>query len=63
MWDCLEAMPHSSFSKTFSHPSLGEFTLDCEVFLVIGTDLRMIVFTAEPGTRDAAKLDLLSRRR
>jgi transcriptional regulator with XRE-family HTH domain len=63
MWNRFEAMPHSSFNKTFSHPSLGDITLDCEVLSVVGSDLRMIVFTAEPGTRDAVNLDVLSGRR
>ena len=63
MWNRFEATPHSSFNKTFSHPRLGDITLDCEVLSVVGSDLRMIVFTAEPGTRDAANLDLLSGRR
>jgi transcriptional regulator with XRE-family HTH domain len=60
MWNRFEAMPHVSFSKTFNHPSLGDITLDCEVLSVIGSDLRMIVFTAEPGSGDAANLDALA---
>jgi transcriptional regulator with XRE-family HTH domain len=61
LWNRFEATPHSSFSKTITHPSLGDITLDCEVLSVIESDLRIIVFTAEPGTSDAAKLDLLGR--
>jgi transcriptional regulator with XRE-family HTH domain len=60
LWNRFEAVPHASFSKTLTHPSVGDITLDCEVLSVIGGDLRIIVFTAEPGTSDAAKLDLLS---
>jgi hypothetical protein len=46
-------------SKTTTHPSVGDLTLDCEVLTVTGSDLRIIVFTAAPGTGDAANLDLL----
>jgi transcriptional regulator with XRE-family HTH domain len=60
LWDRFEAIPRSSSSKTTTHPSVGDITLDCEVLSVIGSDLRIIVFTATPGTRDAANLDLLS---
>lgn len=59
LWNRFEAAPRSSTRKTVAHPTLGEITLDCEVLTVTGSDLRIIVFTAEPGTSDAANLDLL----
>ncbi len=58
-WNRFEAEPPSSTRKTVAHPTLGEITLDCEVLTVTGSDLRIIVFTAAPGTSDAANLDLL----
>jgi len=60
LWNRFEAIGHSSFSKTFVHPSLGDIRLDCAVLSVIGSDLRIIVFTAEPGSSDAANLNVLS---
>jgi hypothetical protein len=59
LWNHFEAVPRSSARKTTTHPSVGDFTLDCEVLTVAGSDLRIIVFTAAPGTSDAANLDLL----
>jgi hypothetical protein len=46
--------------KTFRHPEVGDITLDCDVLAVEGSDLRLIVYTAEPGSRDADSLALLS---
>jgi transcriptional regulator with XRE-family HTH domain len=59
LWNRFEANPRSSARKTIAHPTLGVITLDCEVLTVTGSDLRIIVFTAAPGTADAANLDLL----
>ncbi|MGW3569603.1 MmyB family transcriptional regulator [Streptomyces sp. NPDC000941] len=40
-------------------PEIGEITLDCDVLLVPGEDLRVVTYTAAAGSRDAGKLDLL----
>jgi transcriptional regulator with XRE-family HTH domain len=45
--------------KTIVHPELGPITLDCDVLTVAGTDLRLVVYTADPASPDAEKLDLL----
>jgi transcriptional regulator with XRE-family HTH domain len=45
--------------KTIVHPELGPITLDCDVLTVAGTDLRLVVYTADPASPDAGKLDLL----
>ncbi|MBB6037627.1 helix-turn-helix transcriptional regulator [Phytomonospora endophytica] len=42
--------------KTIDHPEVGELRLDCDVLSPVGCDLRIIVYTAEPGTRDAGRL-------
>jgi DNA-binding XRE family transcriptional regulator len=59
IWNRFEAGPRSSTCKTIAHPTLGEIVLDCEVLTVTGSDLRIIVFTAAPGTSDAANLGVL----
>ena len=41
------------------HPLVGEVTLDCDVLTVIGTDLRIVAYTAESGTEDASRFDLV----
>lgn len=45
--------------KTITHPELGSITLDCDVLTVAGTDLRVIVYTTDPASPDAEKLELL----
>ncbi|MEU8210363.1 helix-turn-helix transcriptional regulator [Micromonospora sp. NPDC049044] len=45
--------------KTISHPQLGDITLDCDVLTVPGVDLRIVTYTAAPGTSGADQLDLL----
>ncbi|MDH6523161.1 hypothetical protein M2163_000333 [Streptomyces sp. SAI-135] len=42
--------------KTISHPELGDVTLD---LTVPGVDLRIVTYTAAPGTSGADQLDLL----
>ncbi|WP_413755232.1 helix-turn-helix domain-containing protein [Streptomyces sp. MMBL 11-3] len=45
--------------KTIGHPELGDVTLDCDVLTVPGVDLRIVTYTAAPGTRGADQLDLM----
>jgi transcriptional regulator with XRE-family HTH domain len=59
LWERFEVAPQVSGRKTIEHPDLGPVTLDCEVLHVQASDLRLVVYTAEPGTPDAAALDLL----
>jgi transcriptional regulator with XRE-family HTH domain len=46
--------------KTFDHPTVGLVTLDCDMLQVGDGGLRLIVFTAPPGSADANALALLS---
>lgn len=51
--------PDTGGAKTIQHPEVGPITLNCDVLSVTGTDLRMIVYTADPTGPDAEKLDLI----
>ena len=51
---------HERDRKTIHHPELGPVTVDCDVLAVIGSDLRVVAFTAAPGSEDADKLRLLA---
>lgn len=51
----------ASTRKTFTHPVAGRFTVECDVFSVSDGDLRMVVWTATPGTQNARALELLGR--
>jgi transcriptional regulator with XRE-family HTH domain len=60
LWDA-EAPPSladPSRRKTIDHPAVGPITLDCDTLLVAHDDLRISVYTAEPGTEDADRLAL-----
>ncbi|MGX6605969.1 helix-turn-helix transcriptional regulator [Micromonosporaceae bacterium Da 78-11] len=44
--------------KTVEHPAVGRITLDCDTLIVAADDLRITVYTAEPGSEDADRLAL-----
>lgn len=51
---------YSSERKIIDHPELGALELDCDVLSVHESDLRVIVFSAAPGSVAAAQLRLLA---
>ncbi len=59
LWAEATFVEHRSEAKTFVHPLVGPITLDCDVFSVVGTDLRIVTYTAVPGSEDASRFDLL----
>ncbi|MDX3188053.1 helix-turn-helix transcriptional regulator [Streptomyces sp. MN03-5084-2B] len=59
LWEAGAVGQHESARKTIDHPDVGSLTLDCDVLSVAGCDLRMMVYTAEPGTDAADRLALL----
>jgi transcriptional regulator with XRE-family HTH domain len=46
--------------KIIDHPQIGALTVDCDVLMVTGNDLRIMVYSVEPGTEDAERFALLS---
>ena len=50
--------PDPSKRKVVDHPAVGRITLDCDTLVVAMDDLRITVYTAEPGTVDAERLAL-----
>lgn len=60
LWDAGELRPHEPRSrhKIIDHPQVGPIGLDCDTLVVAGDDLRVMVYTAEPDTEDAARLSL-----
>ncbi len=57
LWAERPAGLHASSRKTFDHPVVGTITVDCDVLEARGTDLRVVVWTAAPGTADAVAMD------
>jgi hypothetical protein len=45
--------------KTIVHPEVGPIELDCDVLRADGTDIRLVVYTADPSSPDADKLELV----
>ncbi|MEV1321003.1 helix-turn-helix transcriptional regulator [Micromonospora arborensis] len=60
LWDSGTVGRHEAARKTIDHPYVGPLTLDCDVLTVAGSDLRIMIYTAEPGTEDADRLALLT---
>jgi hypothetical protein len=50
---------HRSERKQVEHPRIGRLDLDCDVLEVPGSEVRVIVYSAEPGSESAGRLDLL----
>ncbi|MCS5733429.1 helix-turn-helix transcriptional regulator [Herbiconiux daphne] len=44
--------------KIVEHPAVGRIALDCDTLVVAGDDLRIMIYTAEPGSDDAERLAL-----
>lgn len=59
LWEAGVVAEEQASRKTFDHPGVGALTLDCDVLGVAGSDMRIMVYTAEPGTEDAERLALL----
>lgn len=60
LWDSGAVGLHEAARKTIDHPQVGSLTLDCDVLTVAGSDLRIMIYTVEPGTEYAERLALLS---
>ncbi|MGW7271885.1 helix-turn-helix transcriptional regulator [Streptomyces sp. NPDC054864] len=59
LWESGAASRHDSARKTIDHPHVGALTLDCDVLTVAGSDLRIMIYTAECDSPDAERLSLL----
>jgi hypothetical protein len=60
LWESgqVDSPQDQSRHKIIDHPDVGLITLDCDTLIVAGNDLRITVYTAEPGTQDAERLAL-----
>lgn len=61
LWSAHDVRIHGEGTKRFHHPLVGELVLFFEELAVTAEDgLRMIVYTAEPGSSAAERLQLLA---
>lgn len=58
-WSTVEAAHHRTEHKLLDHPAVGRIALDCDVLTVEGSGLHIVTQTAEPGSEDASKYDLV----
>jgi len=60
LWDSGDLLPREDRvrHKFFDHPEVGRIGLDCDILVVAGDDLRIMVYTAQPDTEDAELLAL-----
>ncbi len=59
LWDSGVVGVHESLTKTVRHAGVGELTLDCDFLAALGTDLRIMAFSAPEGSETAERLRLL----
>src|ERR1039457_1215310 len=59
LWESGAVGEHQSERKVVRSDLVGDVELDCDVFSVAGTDLRIVAYTAASGSEAAAKLDFL----
>lgn len=62
LWDSGIVGAHESDTKTVHHPDVGTFTVDCDVLVAPGSDLRIVAYTAAPGSDAAERLARLELR-
>jgi hypothetical protein len=58
LWDTGAVGAHEASHKTIDHPHVGAVTLECDILTVAGIDVRLMIYTAEPGSEDAERLAL-----
>jgi hypothetical protein len=59
LWESGAVGEHQSEQKVVRSDVVGDVELDCDVFSVAGTDLRIVAYTAASGSEAAEKLDFL----
>ncbi|NAZ77963.1 helix-turn-helix domain-containing protein [Kineococcus sp. T13] len=59
-WSAARPARYRGMRKHVDHPDVGALVLDGDVLQVPGCDLRTVVYSAAPGTRDAERLARLT---
>lgn len=59
LWEERLVNSSGSNTKTIVHPEVGPIMLACDVLSVASSDLRLVVYTAEPESSDAERLRLV----
>jgi transcriptional regulator with XRE-family HTH domain len=59
LWDSGDVARHRTVRKTVNHPLAGPIAVECDVLAAPDSEVYVVVFTVEPGSGDASRLDLL----
>lgn len=59
LWQDAVVGGHREDRKTIRHPHAGDITVDCDVLHDSDTDLKVVVYTAEPGSESESKLQFV----
>jgi len=57
LWQAGTVAGHVEDRKTIHHPEIGPITVDCDVLGAADTDLKVVIYTAVPGSEDAERLE------
>jgi transcriptional regulator with XRE-family HTH domain len=60
LWDANEIADHDQSTKAVEHPQVGRIEVDCDVLASLRGGLRVVIYTARPGTDAQSRLDLLA---
>ncbi|MHB9863754.1 helix-turn-helix transcriptional regulator [Streptomyces sp. YIM S03343] len=60
LWADHDVRSEHTLRKTVNHPLIGPITVNCDVLDITDRDQRVVIYTAEPGTRSEEALRLLS---
>lgn len=60
LWQRHEIAAHGPTVKSIAHPDVGRLDLDCDILTTQRGDLRIVMYTAEPGSESDSKLALLA---
>jgi transcriptional regulator with XRE-family HTH domain len=60
LWSRQAVGGHQSSRKLVEHPDVGDLALNSDVLTTQDTDLRLVIYTAQPDTDAGGKLELLS---
>ncbi|MFI7143881.1 helix-turn-helix transcriptional regulator [Nonomuraea sp. NPDC050022] len=59
LWDAHLVSDHHQATKSVDHPEVGRIDLDCDILTTQHGDLRIVIYTAQPGSESETKLALL----
>lgn len=59
LWNEGRVAAHQSMTKTVHNRLVGDITLDCDVLVIPGSDVKVVIYTTFGSGSDAEKLDFL----